>query len=124
MSRAALGVHPDAMGAGCGLQLVLGSVLRSCEALAVETLSFPSLFNWHPHLPKTLRNREVLNIFNTYGHEANKLEGRRRAMQVDGYFQYSLGYLPGLLPVHPDFQLADLVAGCMVWEGAWNQWNN
>lgn len=45
-------------------------------------------------------------------------------MQVDGYFQYSLEYLPGLLPVHPDFQLADLVAGCMVWEGIWNQWNN
>lgn len=45
MTRRLLGVNPDGMGAGCGLQLVLDSVLRNCETLEIETLAFLSLFH-------------------------------------------------------------------------------
>lgn len=38
-------------------------------------------------------------------------------MLVDGYFQYSLEFLPGLLPVHPYFQIHGLGM-------VWNQWKN
>lgn len=71
-------VSPGAGGAGwapAGFRLCPKTTVRLW--LKVETSAFPSLFNWHLHLPKILCDREIFDIFNmargkqTLGKEKN-----------------------------------------------------
>lgn len=45
MARTALRVNPDGKEAGCGLQLILDSVIGNCEILAIGILAVLSLFH-------------------------------------------------------------------------------